>query len=99
MSSGTSEEKIDDILFTFVQVDKESQAWLFEKNKQRSRGILSKENNDTDSTDSIFDFLSQISDSLYKDLMNSEAETAAKNICQSNVKNIHIIVQHTSRHS
>ena len=64
MSSGTSEEKIDYILFTFVQVDKESLAWLFEKNKQRARSILYKENNDTDSTDGIFDFLSQISNSV-----------------------------------
>ena len=32
--------------------------------KKINRGILSKENNDTDSTDGIFDFLSQISNSV-----------------------------------
>ena len=100
MSSGTFEEKIDYILFTFVQVDKESQAWLFEKNKQRSRGILSKENNDTDSKDDIFDFLSQISNSVqegFDELLGGDS--GKKKICQSNVKNIHIIVQDKGRHS
>ena len=64
MSSGTSQEKIDEILFTFLQVDKESQARLFEEINTELEAFLSKENIDTNSKDSIFDFLSQISESV-----------------------------------
>ena len=62
MSSSTSQEKIEEILFTFVQVDKESQARLFEEINKELEAFCSKENNDTDSTDRIFKFSSQISD-------------------------------------
>ena len=64
MSSGTSQEKIDEILFTFLQVDKESQARLFEEINKELEAFSSKENIDTNSKDSIFDFLSQISESV-----------------------------------
>ena len=42
---------------------KKSQARLFEEIDKELEAYLSKENNDMDSTDGIFDFLSQISDS------------------------------------
>ena len=67
MSSGTSQEKIDEILFTFLQVDKESLARLFEEINKELEAFLSKENIDTNSKDIIFDFLSQISESVQEE--------------------------------
>ena len=62
MSSDKSYEKIDKILFRFVQGNRESQARLFVEINKELKAFLSKENNDTDSIDGIFHFLSQISD-------------------------------------
>ena len=67
ISSGTSQEKLEELFFTFTQADKESQAQLFEEIKKELEVFLSKKNNDTDSTDSIFDFLSQISNSIQEE--------------------------------
>ena len=64
MPSGTSQEKVEEILFTFQQIDKESQARLFEEINKELEAFSSKENIDTNSKESIFDFLSQISKSV-----------------------------------
>ena len=45
-----------------MQANKESQSRLLEEINKEIEAFFSKENNDTDSTDGIFDFLSQISD-------------------------------------
>ena len=47
-----------------TQVNKATQAQLFEEINKEIEAFLSKENNNTDSIDSIFDFLNQISDSV-----------------------------------
>ena len=76
ISSGTSQEKLDELFFTFTQADKGSQAQLFEEIKNELEVFLSKENNDTDSTDSIFDSLSQISNSIqeeFDELLSGES--------------------------
>ena len=76
ISSGTSQEKLEELFFTFTQADKESQAQLFEEIKKELEVFLSKKNNDTDSTDSIFDFLSQISNSIqeeFDELLSGES--------------------------
>ena len=76
ISSGTSQEKLEELFFTFTQADKESQAQLFEEVKKELGVFLSKKNNDTDSTDSIFDFLSQISNSIqeeFDELLSGES--------------------------
>ena len=76
ISSGTSREKLEELFFTFTQADKESQAQLFEEIKKELEVFLSKKNNDTDSTDSIFDFLSQISNSIqeeFDELLSGES--------------------------
>ena len=67
--SGTSQEKIDEIFFIFVQADKELLVRLLEEiNKELElEAFLSKENNNTDSTDDIFDFLSQICNSAQEE--------------------------------
>ena len=62
MSSDKSYEKIDKILFRFVQGNRESQARLFVEINKELKAFLSKENNDTDTIDGIFHLLSQISD-------------------------------------
>ena len=62
MSSDNTQEKIYDIFFTFTQANKATQARLFEEINKEMEAFLSQKNNGTDSTDSIFDFLNQISD-------------------------------------
>ena len=68
MSCDNTQEKIDEIFFTFTQVNKATQARLFEEINKEIKVFLSKENRDSDSTDSIFDFLNQISDSVQEKL-------------------------------
>ena len=67
MSSKRTQEKIDELLETFTKADKESQARLFKEISKELEAFLSKKNNDTDLADGIFDFLSQISDSVQED--------------------------------
>ena len=59
--------KIDKLFETFTKADKVSQARLFEEINKELEAFLSKENNDTDSTDGIFYLLSQISNSLQEE--------------------------------
>ena len=59
--------KIDKLFETFTKADKVSQARLFEEINKELEAFLSKENNDTDSTDGIFSLLSQISNSLQEE--------------------------------
>ena len=59
--------KIDKLFETFTKADKVSQARLFEEINKELEAFLSKENNDTDSTDDIFYLLSQISNSLQEE--------------------------------
>ena len=100
MSSGTSQEKIDEIFFSFVHVDKQSQVRLLEEINKELEAFLSKENNDTNSTDGIFDFLSQISDSVqetFDEILSGNSDK--KKICKGNVKDTRIITQYKSQHS
>ena len=64
MSSGRNQEKIDKLFETFTNADKKSQAQLFEEINKELEAFLSKENNEKDLTDGMFDFLGQISDSV-----------------------------------
>ena len=69
--------KIDELFFKFTQADKKSHAQLFEEINKELEALLSKENNDTDSTDGIFDFLSQISDSVqeaFDELLSGDSD-------------------------
>ena len=77
MSNSRSQDKIDKIVFTFIQADIESQAPLFEEINKELEAFLSKENNNADSTDAIFDFLSQKSDSIqeeFEELLNGDSK-------------------------
>ena len=67
MSSDRTQEKIDDLLETFTKANKESQGRLFEEINKELEAFLSKENNDIDTTYGVFDFLSQISDSVQEE--------------------------------
>lgn len=60
-------KKLNKYFLLFAQADKASQAWLLEEINKELEAFLSKENNDTDSTDGIFDFLSQVSDSVQEE--------------------------------
>ena len=60
-----------------MQVCKKSQTRLFEEINKELEPFLSKENNDTDSTDGILDFLSQISYSAqeeFDELLNGHGD-------------------------
>ena len=79
MSSDKSYEKIDKILFRFVQgLNRESQARLFVEINKELKAFLSKENNDTDSIDGIFHFLSQISDFVQEEFDERLSEDSDK---------------------
>ena len=78
MSSDKSYEKIDKILFRFVQGNRESQARLFVEINKELKAFLSKENNDTDSIDGIFHFLSQISDFVQEEFDERLSEDSDK---------------------
>ena len=67
MSSDRTQEKIDDLLETFTKANEESQGRLFEEINKELEAFLSKENNDIDTTYGVFDFLSQISDSVQEE--------------------------------
>ena len=67
MSSGTSQEKIEQIFFTFCTGRQSITSMAMEEINKELEAFLSKENNDTDSTDGIFDFLSQVSDSVQEE--------------------------------
>ena len=55
-------------LTRFIQGNRESQKRLFKEIHKELEVFLSKENNDINSIDSIFDFLIQISDSVQEEL-------------------------------
>ena len=78
MSSDKSYEKIDKILFRFVQGNRESQTRLFVEINKELKAFLSKENNDTDSIDGIFHFLSQISDFVQEEFDERLSEDSDK---------------------
>lgn len=70
-------KKLNKYFLLFVQADKASQAWLLEEINKELEAFLSKENNDTDSTDGIFDFLSQVSDSVqeeFDEILSSDSD-------------------------
>ena len=76
MSSDNTQEKNYEIFFTFTQVNKGTQAQLFEKINKEIEVFLSKENIATDSTDGIFDFLNKTSDSVqeeFEELLSSDS--------------------------
>ena len=67
MSSGRRQEKIDESFKTFTNTKKKLQVQLFEKINKELESLLSKENNNNDSTDRIFDFLTQQSVSVQEE--------------------------------
>ena len=67
MSSDRTQKQIDNLLEEFTKIDKESQALLFEEINKELEAFLSRENNDNDATDRVFDFLSQSSDSVQEE--------------------------------
>ena len=70
-------EKLANYLKPLQMLTKKSQARLFEEIDKELEAYLSKENNDMDSTDGIFDFLSQISDSVqeeFDEILSSDSD-------------------------
>ena len=67
MSSDRTQKQIDNLLEEFTKIDKESQALLFEEINKELEAFLSRENNDNEATDRVFDFLSQSSDSVQEE--------------------------------
>ena len=67
MSSDRTQKQIDNLLEEFTKIYKESQALLFEEINKELEAFLSRENNDNDATDRVFDFLSQSSDSVQEE--------------------------------
>ena len=67
MSSDRTQKQIDNLLEEFTKIDKESQALLFEEINKELEAFLSRENNDNDARDRVFNFLSQSSDSVQEE--------------------------------
>ena len=67
MSSDRTQKQIDNLLEEFTKADKEPQALLFEEINKQLEAFLSRENNGNDATDGVFDFLSQLSDSVQEE--------------------------------
>ena len=68
MSVDRTQEKIDDLFETFTWSDKESQAPLLEEINKEIEAFLAEKNNNSDSMDGVFDFLSLLSDSVQENL-------------------------------
>ena len=64
MSVDKTQKKIDNLFETCTWSDKESQTLLFEEISKETEAFLVEENNSSDSTDGVFDFLSPLSDSV-----------------------------------
>ena len=67
MSSGRRQEKIDELFKTFTNTNKKLQVRLFEKINKELESLLSKENDNNDSIDRVFDFLIQQSVSVQEE--------------------------------
>ena len=77
MSSNNTQEKIDEIFFAFTQANKATQARLLEEINKEIEAFLSKKNNDTDSTNGIFDFLNKMSESVqeeFNELLSGDSD-------------------------
>ena len=58
MSSDRVQKQIDNLLEEFTKTDNKLQALLFEEINKKLEAFLSKENNNNDTTDRVFGFLS-----------------------------------------
>ena len=58
MSSDSVQKQIDNLLEGFTKTDNKLQALLFEEINKELEAFLSKENNNNDTTDRVFGFLS-----------------------------------------
>ena len=58
MSSDRVQKQIDNLLEGFTKTDNKLQALLFEEINKELEAFLSKENNNNDTTDRLFGFLS-----------------------------------------
>ena len=64
MSSDRVQKQIDNLLEGFTKTDNKLQALLFEEINKELEAFLSKENNNNDTTDRLFGFLSKLSGSV-----------------------------------
>ena len=69
MSGFETEEQIDNLLDAYTKADKNQQVSLLEKiiNKELE-AFLSRESNDNNATNEVFDFLRYLLDSVHKEL-------------------------------
>ena len=58
MSSDRVQKQIDNLLEEFTKTDNKLQVLLFEEINKKLEAFLSKENNNNDTTDRVFGFLS-----------------------------------------
>ena len=64
MSSDRVQKQIDNLLEGFTKTDNKLQALLFEEINKELEAFLSKENNNNDTANRVFGFLSQLSGSV-----------------------------------
>ena len=67
MSMENLEGSTENLFFKFMGDDKEKQALLFEEINKDLEALLTKENEDKDTTDGVLDLLSSISDSAQEE--------------------------------
>ena len=68
MSADDPERSTENLFFRFIGSDAENQAILFEEIKKELGAFLTKESDDKDVADGIFEFLSTISESFQEEL-------------------------------
>ena len=67
MSKIETEEPIDNLLDTYIKVDKDDRAGFLEEINKEIEAFLSRKNDDKDVTDWVSDFLRDLSDSVQEE--------------------------------
>ena len=67
MSKIETEEPIDNLLDTYIKVDKDDRAGFLEEINKEIEVFLSRKNDDKDATDWVSDFLRDLSDSVQEE--------------------------------
>ena len=94
------DKKLTSIFEAFANADKKSQALLFAEINKDVEAFLSKANNDTDWKGEIFDFLSQISDSVQEQFDEHwSSDNNKKRFIKDAVKNARVAPKCKSLHS
>ena len=77
MSADNSEGSTEELFLRFVGSNTENKAILFDEINRELKVFLTKESNDKDATDGVFDLLSTISDTIqeeFEELIGSDSD-------------------------